>query len=223
MAFAAENGGTVEGVLELPPVQSRKAAPKRGEAFVPRAKNPLRPPNGLDPRFEMVVVLEGGPVDDNDKKPQPARYNIIGENFPNQMLPVIVGGKVEIKNLGTRSPRLYSKTLPDVVPNDPINRKGVRATQAITELHKAIDIRDQDSVHFIAYIVAFENAYFAIPDFDGSVKLEGIPSGEWTVKVWYRDAWVTNLPETKISVSSRKAAKFRIALPAKLTTEASAH
>lgn len=221
-AHAAENGGSVSGQIDLPPVESRKAAPKRGEGFVPRAKNPLRPPNGLDPRPEMVVVLEGGPVDEVDKKPRPARYNIVGENFPSQILPVVVGGKVEIKNLGTRAPRLFSKNQPEVVPSDPINRKGVRSTEAITELHKPIDIRDQDSVHFIAHIVAFEHSYFALPNFAGEFDIEGVPPGTWNVKVWYRDAWVTNLPETTITVSAKKSAKFKITLPAKLTTEASA-
>lgn len=223
IAHAAENGGSVSGQIDLPPVGSRRAAPKRVEAFVERAKNPLRPPSGLDPRLEMVVVLMGGPVDEADKKPQTARYNIIGENFPSQILPVVVGGKVEIKNLGTRAPRLFSRSQPDVVPSDPINRKGVRPTIAITELHKPIDIRDRDSVHFIAHIVAFEHAYFAVPNFAGEIDIENVPPGTWNVKVWYRDAWVTNLPETTVTVSSRKPAKFRIALPAKLSTEASAH
>lgn len=221
-AWASDTGGTVEGQLELPPVQSRKAAPKRGEAYVPRAKNPLRPPNGLDPRIEMVVVLDGGPVDEVDKKPHPARYDIIGENFITQILPVLVGGKVEIRNLGTRAPRLYSETIPDVVPNDPISRKGVRSTLAITEANKAIDIRDQDSVHFIAHVVAFDSPYFAVPNFNGDIQIEGVPAGTWNVKVWYRDAWVTNLPETSVTVSTKKPTKFKVTLPAKITTEASA-
>ena len=93
-----------------------------------------------------------------------------------------------------------------------------RSTEAITEAHKAIDIRDKDSVHFIAHIVAFEHAYFAVPNFNGDIQIEGVPAGTWKVKVWYRDNWVTNLPETTINVSAKKPTKFKISLPAKIQT-----
>jgi hypothetical protein len=167
----------------------------------------------------MVVVLDGGPVDEADRQPRTSRYAIIGENFASEMLPVVVGGKVDIKNKGLKSPRLYSKTSKDVVPGDPILTGGTRSTQAISELGKVIDIRDQDSVHFLAHIVAFEHAYFSVLGYDGSFEIKGVPAGTWKVKVWYRDAWVTNLPATTITIAGKRAPKAaKISLPAKLTT-----
>lgn len=167
----------------------------------------------------MVVVLDGGPVDESDRKPRASRYSIIGENFASEMLPVVIGGKVEIRNEGLKSPRLYSTASDDMVPSDPIASKGVRSTIAITEKHKPIDIRDHDSVHFLAHIVAFEHAYFAVLGYDGNFEISGVPAGTWNVKVWYRDAWVTNLPATTITVSGKRAPKaIKIQLPAKLTT-----
>ncbi len=219
-AEGAENGVTVTGRIDLPPAVQRKPAPKRGQGFVPRAKNPLRPPDGLDPRSQMVVVLEGGPIDEADRQPRASRYEIIGENFASDMLPVVVGGKVEIRNKGLNSPRLYSRISKDIVPGDPILSGGIRSTQAISDKHKIIDIRDQDSVHFLAHIVAFEHAYFSVLGFDGSFSIKGVPAGTWKVKVWYRDAWVTNLPATTITVAAKRAPKAaRISLPAKLTTD----
>lgn len=210
----------VTGTVALPPVAQRKAAPKRGQGFVPRAKNPLRPPDGHDPRLQIVVVLDGGPVDDSDKKPRSSRYKIIGENFASEVLPVIVGGKVEIKNMGRKAPRLYSTFADDVVPSDPINKKGVRATKAITEKHTPIDIRDLDSVHFLAHIVAFEHAYFSVLDDKGNFQIKGVPAGTWKIKVWYQDAWVTNIPSTSVTVGGKRAPKsVKLTLPAKLTTE----
>jgi hypothetical protein len=218
-AQSAENGSSVTGTVALPPVAQRRPAPKRGQGFVPRAKNPLRPPDGDDPRLQMVVVLDGGPVDDSDRKPRSSRYSIIGENFASEMLPVIVGGKVEIKNLGRKAPRLYSTFAEDIVPSDPINKKGVRPTKAITEKLTPIDIRDHDSVHFLAHIVAFEHAYFSILDDDGNFEIKGVPAGTWKIKIWYRDAWVTNLPATTVTVASKRAPKaVKLTLPAKLTT-----
>ena len=167
----------------------------------------------------MVVVLDGGPVDDSDTKPRSSRYQIIGENFATEVLPVIVGGKVEIKNMGRKAPRLYSTFGDDVVPSDPINKKGVRATRAITEKHTSIDIRDHDSVHFLAHIVAFEHAYFSVLNDDGSFEIKGVPAGTWQIKIWYQDAWVTNVPATTVTVGGKRAPKsVKLTLPAKLTT-----
>ncbi len=208
----------VTGKVDLPPAAQRKAAPKRGQGFVPRAKNPLRPPDGHDPRLQMVVVLEGGPIDEADRKPRASRYEIIGENFASSMLPVVVGGKVEIRNKGLRTPRLYAPAAEDTVPSDPILKNGIRPTKAITDKHKPIEIRDHDSVHFLAHIVAFEHAYFSVLGHDGSFEISGVPAGTWKIKVWYQDSWVTNLPATTVTVSKREPKPIRVALPAKLTT-----
>lgn len=216
-AHAAANGAQVSGQVDLPPPASRRAPPIRGQGFVPRAKNPLRPPDGFDPRSEIVVVLDGGPVDDEDKKPRTKRYKIVGENFERDVLPVIVGGKVEIKNLAKKSLRLYSTASADTIPGDPISHKGGRLTETIDKAHKAIDVRDQDSVHFLAHIVAFEHGYFAVPDHDGKFTIEGVPPGTWRVKIWYRDGWVENLPKTTVTVGRRNT-RVNVNLPAKLKT-----
>ncbi len=217
VALSAPNGQLVTGKVKLPPRASRRPAPQRGQGFVPRAKNPLRPPDGLDPRRDMVVVLDGGPVDDMDKKPRSSRYSIIGENFDSEILPVIVGGKVEIKNLGHKTPRLFSQSNPEVVPSDPINPKGVRVTEAITKAHTPIDIRDRDSVHFLAHIVAFEHGYFSTLKYDGTFRIEGVPAGTWNVKIWHAGGWVTNIPATTVTVGGKRAPKpVEVALPAKL-------
>jgi len=222
-AHSAPNGRLVTGIVALPPRAERRPAPNRGQGFVPRAKNPLRPPDGLDPRRNMVVFLDGGPVDDMDRKPRSSRYDIVGENFDSEILPVIVGGKVEIKNKGNKTPRLYSRINAEIVPSDPINAKGVRVTQAITNALEPIDIRDLDSVHFLAHIVAFEHGYFSVLGHDGTFKIEGVPAGTWNVKIWYQDGWVTNLPATTITVAGKRDPKAAtLVLPAQLATGAAA-
>ncbi len=222
-ALAAPGGRTVSGIVKLPPRGARPAVPRRGQGFVRRARNPLRLPDGFDPRRGMVVVLEGGPVADVDRKPLSARYSIIGENFDSDILPVIVGGKVEIQNMGRRAPRLYSKSNSDIVPNDPINSKGVRVTQPIAKVHTPIDIRDQDSVHFLAHIVAFEHGYFSTLGHDGSFRIEGVPAGTWKIRVWYQDSWVAELPPVTVTISGKQAPKsVVVALPAKLASKGEA-
>ncbi len=221
-AHSAPNGQLVTGTVKLPPRASRKPAPQRGVGFVPRAKNPLRPPDGMDPRRAMVVFLEGGPVDDMDKKPRSSRYSIVGENFDSELLPVIVGGKVEIKNMSSKSPRLYSEANPEALPSDPINPKGVRVTSPITKAHAPIDVRDKDSVHFLAHIVAFEHGYFSTLNHDGTFSIEGVPAGTWNVKVWHGSGWVNNLSATTVTVGKRAPKAVSVTLPAVLETSGAA-
>ena len=218
--FADDSGLAVSGRIELPAPANRKSAPPRGEAFVPRAQNALVPPRGHDPRLQMVVVLTGGPIAESDKTPRPERYEIIGENFRADILPIMVGGKVEIQNLGRKAPRLFSKSKPDVVPGDPINKKGVRSTIAISDARTPIDIRDQDSVHFLAHIVAFESPYYSQVDHRGNFSIQGVPAGTWTVKLWHKDGFVSNLSKTTVTVGKRAPKAIKITLPAKLKTAA---
>ncbi len=218
LAQSAENGSVVSGVVQLPAQDSRRASPRRGQGFVPRAKNHLRPPNGFNPRSRMVIVLDGGPVDETDKQPKDAHYDIIGENFQRDILPVIVGGKIQITNQGRKAPRLYSTILPSVVPGDPINKTGGRETQAIAEAHKEIDLRDHNSVHFLAHIVAFEHGYFSTVAADGSFSIAGVPAGTWKVKVWHKGGWVTNIPDVSVTVVAKRESKgVTIALPVRLS------
>jgi len=183
---------------------------------VPRAKNPLKPPRALDPSGQLVIVLDGGPVDDSDKKPRSRTYEIVGENFATDIFPVVVGSKVEIKNKGRKSPRLTSPTHPDIVPGDPINKSGVRVTEAIAKVGAPVEIRDADSVHLVGHIVAFEHGYFALPDYTGNFSIEGVPPGSWKVKVWYRDGWLP-IPETTVNVVAKRGAKgVKVKIPAKL-------
>jgi len=218
-AQAAENGSSVSGTVKLPLLKDRKASARRGQGFVPRAKNHLRPPNGSDPRSRIVIVLQGGPVDDSDRTARDTHYNIIGENFETDILPVVVGGRVSITNNGRNTPRLYSLLVPDVIPSDPINKTGDRKTKAIAEAHKEIDVRDHDSVHFLAHIVAFEHSYFSTVDSDGRFEIKGVPAGTWNVKIWHKGGWVNNVDETQIVVTSKKESKDnKIVLPIRLKT-----
>jgi hypothetical protein len=217
----AEGGFVIKGQVTLPAVGKRKATPSRGQAFVRRAKNPLRPPDGLDPRREIVVVLTGGTADEADLRPRRTKYVIVGENFESDILPVVKGSQVELRNMSNRSIRLYSKSAAGIVDEAPVKNKAARVTKEITELHKPIDIREHDSVHFLAHIVAFENRYYSTVAHDGSFEIKGVPAGTWQVKVWYKDAWVTNIPTTTVTIAGKRPPKpIKVSLPAKLNTKA---
>lgn len=221
LARAAEDGGTVSGVIALPAPDQRGEPEVLNTGFVPRARNPLKAPKAFDPLPMLVVALEGGPVDAADTKApnKPVRYQIIGESFEIPLLPVVVGTKLEIENRGTGSPRLYAPGHADLLESDPINPKGVRPAAPIATALSLIEIRDHDSAHLRGRVVAFPNAYFSTVDDSGRFEIEGVPAGTWKVKIWYRDGWV-ELPESvTVDVPARRSARsVRIALPVNLET-----
>lgn len=223
VADAAEGGSQVKGRIALAAKPVRLKADSPGAmCFVAPAATPLGKLQGLDPRPKMVVVLEGGPVDPSDQKPRSIRYDIIGDNFASDILPVVVGGKVEVRNLSRRSPQLYSVSPPNMIPEDPIGKKGVRETSPIESKHTPIEIRDRDATYFSVQVVAFENAYFSTVDYDGNFSISGVPDGTWKVKIWHNDGWVTNAPATSITVGGKRPSKPQtIKLPTKITTAGS--
>lgn len=217
-AWAAEDGGTVTGVVALPAPDRRGEPPVLNEGFVPRARNPLKAPRAFDPLPWVVVVLDGGDVDPADAAPPktPVRYDVVGESFEVPLLPVVTGAKVEIKNVGKGSPRVYSPQESELLPGDPINPKGVRTSEAIAEPHRLIELRDHDSAHLRGHLVAFHHAYFALPDDSGRFEIAGVPAGTWTVKIWYRDGWIELPQKVTVSVSRRGARSVKVELPANL-------
>jgi len=219
MPMVATAQSVVTGVVSLAGPDKRGEPPVRNEAFVPRARNALKPTQALNPLPEVVIVLEGGEVPENARKAPSSltRYVIIGESFDFELLPIVAGAKVEVKNEGKRSPRLYSPTHPDVVPSDPINPKGVRPLESIEAPLQRIEIRDRETPHLRGSVVAFPHALFSSVKNSGRFSIAGVPDGKWTAKVWYRDGWV-KMKAVTIEVPQKRGATARIQLPALLET-----
>lgn len=207
--------GRVSAVLTLPPPDQRPAAPQRSHGFLPRAKNPLKPVRAYDPLPYMVVVLEGD-VATTGAASDPVRYTLVGEAFDKPLLAVSAGTKVEIRNAGARSPRLYSPVAAKLLPGTPINPTDSLMV-TVSSTNTLITIRDRDSIHLIGRLVAFPHSLFAQPDDDGKVVIDDVPEGTYTVKVWYRDGWLKIRPIT-VEVNGGTE-RLEIAIPAALATE----
>jgi hypothetical protein len=216
-AAADENGGIVVGTIALASAAERGATPVRNQGFVRRVPA-LRAPRALDPRPQLVIVLDGATPPEEDRQPpgQPVRYTIVGESFEVPLFPVVAGSTVEIRNAGRGAPRLYSPDQPDLVPADPISPRGERKTKKIEPAHRAFELRDRESVHLSGRIVAFPHRYFARVGADGKFAIQGVAPGTWQVRVWHRDGWV-ELPAEVVEVVAKKESKpVKINLPAKL-------
>jgi hypothetical protein len=211
-APARADVGSVAGEVTLAPDSQRGAPPVQTFGFVPRAQNPLKPVRSYDPRPYLVVVLEGGP---SGGRADRLEYAIEGSAFSGPVLPVQAGVPFEIVNRSAHSPRLYAQSGDaDGLGGEPLNPRGTRSA-TISEVYRAISIRDRDSAHLEATVVAFPHPHFSRVDDDGRFQLDNVPEGTYTARVWYRDGWLNTRPE-QVTVSSGGRARVQIAIPPRL-------
>ena len=200
-AAAPPTAGTVQGAV-VPPA-AVEAPPLAYAGFVPPTPNPILPLRQYDPLPECIVYLDGTAAP--PEAAQPPRGSVtwqLGNHaFMPPILPVISGSQVEISNVGQETHVLYSPTQPSLVPREPIGRDGSRTIVAQGK-DVAISVQSKSSPHLVGRIVPLPTRYFARLDRNGKFKIENVPAGRWTVRVWYRDGWL-NLPQKSIDVPGK--------------------
>lgn len=219
-AGAASAQATVTGNVKLPDPSVRGEPPERNSGFLPRMRNPIIPPVPHDPTPWMVIVLQPkGTLADADKQPPkiPPRYELREESFAAPILPMTAGGQLEVHNVGRNAHRLESPGRPELIDPAPINPNGKR-TAKLSEPYRTVPLEDADSTHLRAYVVAFPHPYFSRIAPNGDFTIENVPTGRWTVRVWYRDGWL-KMKQPEIDVDGRRAESPRITLPPSLVIE----
>ena len=58
-------------------------------------------------------------------------------------------------------------------------------------------------------MVPLPSRYFSKLDRNGRFRIENVPAGRWTIKLWYRDGWA-NLPGRSVDVPGKD---LKIELP----------
>jgi hypothetical protein len=220
-ASADPEGGTVSGEIELADLAVRPELPVRSRGFTRRTHGPLKTPQKLDARDEIVVVLDGGPVAASDKKPsdRALRYEIIGESFATKVFPFVAGSKVEVKNAGHRVPRLYSPGVDGLIEETPLPDKGVRPIKKkLDKPYAATELRARDSAHLRGQLLPLPHAYFALVGDDGKYEIIGVPEGKWKIRLWYRSGWIqTRQPDVEVT-ANRTTKAPTLKLPAEINT-----
>jgi hypothetical protein len=194
--------------------------PERSRGFVARAPNLLKPPRPFDPLPYVVVVLDGGPVPPEARKPprDPVRLAIVGESFATPIFPIVTGSTIEIKNEGKGSPRIYVASDPDALTGEPIAPRRAALMKKLELTDRAIVLQDHASAHLTGIVVGFAHPYFARVAADGSFAIDDVPPGEWNARVWYRTGWLAGA-STKVTVAKGKGAQLKLTLPAGLKLE----
>ncbi len=185
---AAAPAGTVQGVVIPPPTV--EAPPPAHLGFLPPIENPIVELRQYDPLPECVVFLEGGPVAPDAATPQRTAitWQLESNSFNPDVFPVVAGSSVKIANVGRETHLLLAPGHDDLLPKDPIG-PGSERTIAIPGQGEAVRIVSRTSPHLEARVVPLPTRYFSRLDRNGRFKIDNVPAGRWTLRIWYRDGW----------------------------------
>jgi hypothetical protein len=211
VAFGA---ATVEGDVTFPPNVEGPPTPYLGFIEQP-ILNPITALRPFDPRPEIFIFLDGGPVASDASAPagQPVVWALGSHSFSPVLLPVVAGSTVEISNQGRETHLLSAPDAADLIPSDPIGPGSSR--QVTVKGSAAVRIVSQDVPHLEARVVPVATRYFSRVARDGSFKIENVPAGDWTLRIWYRDGWLQKT--LSVSVKDKdKSVRQKVELPAQL-------
>lgn len=210
-AGASARADDVRGTIGFKPEKLGKP-PVRNRGFVERIENPLRPIRDFEPWPYLVVVLEGGPVDDEAKQAPggTVTYELRGESFHVPLLPVIAGTRIKLDNKGLRATTLVTPEEPELVDSVALNPLGSHEFKVATP-HQVILIRGAESSHLRGRVVGFPDRYFAPVDDRGRFELKGVPEGTWKLRVWFRDGWIDGVEQT-VEVQKKKRVEVELTL-----------
>lgn len=216
---APAHAGTVSGSIKQPAGGAGKP-PVRSKGFLDRRENPLVGARPLNPMPYLVVVLDGEGLE--LPTPPSVNWELPGESFTRPLLPILAGGEVLIKNRGKRSPTLQVEGQPDMLPRSPLNPKADRAFKvgtATATAPKLLQIRDEDTPYLTGAVLVLATPYFAVPDDAGKFSIPDVKDGSYSVKIWYRDAWLDGFDGKTLVVKGGKA-ELALEIPAGFKTKA---
>jgi hypothetical protein len=185
---AAPTSGNVQGVVIPPPRVD--PPPARHLGFLPRIDNPIVELRQYDPLPECFVFLEGGPGGEAAPAKASVVWQLESHSFNPPLLPVVAGANVEIANVGRETHLLSSPGHEDLLTKDPIG-PGSSRTIGAPAAGQAVKIVSRAAPHLEGRIVPLPSRYFSRLDRNGRFKIENVPAGKWTLRVWYRDGWAS--------------------------------
>jgi plastocyanin len=184
-------GGTIRGSVEV------RRAPGSGEGRPAVAELGHHGPRDTPDRRRSVVYLEEAPQAAFEA-PEPGRAVLDqrNESFVPYVLAVTVGSTVDFPNSDRVYHNVFSLSKPkrfDLGRYPKGHSRSVRFDQpgvvrVFCEIHS----------HMNAFILVFAHRYFATTDAEGRYRLEGIPSGTYTLAAW-NDGQVRERREVRVA------------------------
>jgi len=176
-ARAAAASGTIRGRIEMPAVvASSERRPDIGALGMP-------PPHDLTDRRRSVVYLDPAPRPAFDTGDEPhARMDQRNESFVPHVLPIVAGTTVDFPNNDKTYHNVFSLSKAKSFDlgryaaghSKPVRFDEPGIVRVFCEIHS----------HMSAFILVFAHRYFALTDNEGRYRLDNVPPGTYTVKVW---------------------------------------
>lgn len=199
---SASANGTLTGKLELP-----KDPPERpalaNKGFLDRIENPLAPVKPVAATARMIVVLLG---DEKPVSPPQVVIELLGDSFSRAIAAAPAGAEVVIKNVSKSARTLSAAEDPKLIPQGPINPTGPKSFR-VNDVDKVYTITDKDSPHLKMKLVVVNTQYFAYPSEGGQFEINGIPPGNYKLKIWYGDGWLDR-PDDTVEVKDKGKSEF---------------
>ena len=187
-AAVPAEAGPIDGKVVLPPAGvSRPAMRSRG--FLDPVENPHLPVKPYDPVSSMVVVLEGGAATPPTVPAPQVAWDLLGDSFARPVIAVRIGTELKIANRGRGTPILSVVGQPDLIARKPLNPSGEITFNVGTE-PRLLEIVDATTPHLRGRVLVTAATQFALPDGGGKFTFADVPSGAWTVRVFYGSGWI---------------------------------
>lgn len=201
--------GTVTGRLELPPAEKRESTTARG--YLEPVDNAILPVQTTSAATQMVVVLEAAAPIDVASPPQ-AIYELRGESFSRPVLAVVKGQEVVIKNVGVAPRSLHAKEDPNLVPKGTLNVTGTKSFR-VAEAGKVYTLIDPAAPHLVGRVISVATPYRAYPDREGRFSFDDVAEGQYKLRVFSLDHWLSAEAQVSVPGSSRAKVDTRLAIP----------
>jgi hypothetical protein len=182
---------TVRGQVSLP--AEARGADREGHWRVDNGVLPVGP-RTPDPRTEAVIVLEGGPArqpKSADEKPPTITVELHGLRLDPRVLVAPTGTTITFKNSDRVPHTLYLENAQTLMPPEPTPSGTSRSVRLMASAE--YQVRDQEYPHIDGTVVVTDSAHAAQVDDKGQFKID-VPEGRYTLKVWFRGAWVVTMP-----------------------------
>lgn len=187
----------VRGTVTLP-AEARAASsdPRDGHW---RVENGLLPigPRLPDPRTEVVVALEGEakenpPAKEKDKDEKPTvNVELHGLRADPRVIVAPVGATVVFKNSDRVPHSLYIENARSLMEPEPTPSGRSREVRLFAPAE--YQVRDEEFPHVECTIVVPSSGRAVSVDEKGAFKMD-VPEGKYTLKVFWRGAWVLTQP-----------------------------
>jgi hypothetical protein len=207
VALAAPGTG-LTGKLELPSNLPERPPPAV-KGFLERVDNQLAPVKPLPVTTQMVIVLEG---DEKPVSPPQVVVELLGETFSRKVVAAPAGAEVVIKNLSKAARTLVAAEDPKLIPQGPINPTGPKSFR-VADPGKVYSIGDKDAPHLTLKLITINTPYYAYPDETGHYNIDGVPPGNYKLKVWYAGGWIER-PDDAVEVGAKGKTEFNPKIPA---------